>query len=39
MTSVNKLLEYHELLMNYEDTSNYENYDLLLEKKKEYEME
>ena len=28
MTSVNKLLEYHELLMNYEDTSNYEQYDL-----------
>ncbi len=28
MTSVNKLLEYHELLMNYEDTSNYEQYNL-----------
>ena len=28
MTSINKLLEYHELLMNYEDTSNFEQYDL-----------
>ena len=28
MTSINKLLEYHELLMNYEDTSIYEKFDL-----------
>lgn len=28
MNSINKLLEYHKLLMSYEDTSNFEKYDL-----------
>lgn len=28
MNSINKMLEYHELLMSYDDTSNFERYDL-----------
>lgn len=34
MNSINKMLEYHELLMSYDDTSNFERYDLLIERKK-----